>query len=79
MLKDKAKEPRFVAICMLGMVLFNFPVLALFNIPGTLFGLFNNIAEPMLTRTLVAKTREAISKNAGSTDDARHDQVRDAR
>ena len=24
---------------MLGMVLFNFPVLALFNIPGTLFGI----------------------------------------
>ena len=27
-----------VALCMLGCVLFNFPVLALFNVPGTLFG-----------------------------------------
>jgi hypothetical protein len=35
---DEAKGQRFVALCMLGMVLFNFPVLALFNIPGTLFG-----------------------------------------
>jgi hypothetical protein len=33
-----SKGPRLVALCMLGMVLFNFPVLALFNVPGTLFG-----------------------------------------
>jgi hypothetical protein len=32
------KAHRFVALCMLGMLLFNFPVLALFNVPGTLFG-----------------------------------------
>jgi hypothetical protein len=32
------RAPRFVALCMLGMVLFNFPVLALFNVPGTLLG-----------------------------------------
>jgi len=35
---DKAKESRFIALCMLGMVLFNFPVLALFNVAGTLLG-----------------------------------------
>jgi hypothetical protein len=35
---DKAKEQRFVALCMLGCVLFNFPVLALFNLTGTLLG-----------------------------------------
>ena len=29
---------RFVALCMLGMLLFNFPILALFNVPGMLFG-----------------------------------------
>ena len=29
---------RFVALCMLGMVLFNYPILALFNVWGTLFG-----------------------------------------
>ena len=35
---NDAKEPRFVALCMLGLVLFNFPVLALFNVDGTVFG-----------------------------------------
>ena len=30
---------RFVALCMLGVLLFNYPVLALFNVPGTLFGI----------------------------------------
>ena len=29
---------RFVALCMLGMVLFNYPILALFNVGGSLFG-----------------------------------------
>jgi hypothetical protein len=29
---------RLIALCMLGCVLFNFPILALFNVPGTLFG-----------------------------------------
>jgi hypothetical protein len=37
-MNDRAKEPRFVALCMLGVVLFNFPVLALFNVGGTVFG-----------------------------------------
>ena len=32
------KGQRLVACCMLGMVLFNFPVLALFNVSGTLLG-----------------------------------------
>jgi hypothetical protein len=35
---DETKSQRFVALCMLGMVLFNFPILALFNVPGTLLG-----------------------------------------
>jgi hypothetical protein len=35
---DEAKGQRFVALCMLGMVLFNFPMLALFNVGGTLLG-----------------------------------------
>ncbi len=34
----ESKGQRFVALCMLGMLLFNYPVLALFNVPGTLFG-----------------------------------------
>ena len=33
-----AKAARFVALCLLGVLLFNFPVLALFNVPGMLFG-----------------------------------------
>ena len=35
---SESKGPRLAALCMLGMVLFNFPVLALFNVPQTLFG-----------------------------------------
>jgi hypothetical protein len=30
----QSKGQRFVALCMLGMVLFNYPILALFNVPG---------------------------------------------
>ena len=37
-MSEEAKSQRFVALCMLGMVLFNFPILALFNVPGTLLG-----------------------------------------
>ena len=37
-MSEESKGPRFVAICMLGMVLFNFPILALFNVGGTLLG-----------------------------------------
>ena len=33
-----SKGPRFVALCMLGLLLFNYPILALFNVPDTLFG-----------------------------------------
>jgi hypothetical protein len=35
---EESKSQRFVALCMLGMVLFNFPILALFNVGGTFFG-----------------------------------------
>ena len=37
-MNEESKGQRFVAICMLGMVLFNFPILALFNVGGTLLG-----------------------------------------
>ena len=37
-MSDETRAPRFVALCMLGMLLFNYPVLALFNVSGTLFG-----------------------------------------
>jgi hypothetical protein len=34
----ESKGQRFVALCMLGLLMFNYPILALFNLPGTLFG-----------------------------------------
>ena len=34
----QGKGPRFVALCMLGLLLFNYPILALFNVTGTVFG-----------------------------------------
>ena len=34
----ESKGQRFIALCMLGVALFNYPILALFNVPGTLFG-----------------------------------------
>ncbi|MFL6563359.1 MAG: hypothetical protein ACJ8G5_00360 [Burkholderiales bacterium] len=37
-MSEETKSQRFVALCVLGMVLFNFPILALFNVGGTLFG-----------------------------------------
>ena len=37
-MSEETKSQRFVALCMLGMVLFNFPILALFNVQATLFG-----------------------------------------
>ena len=37
-MSEEAKSQRFVALCMLGLVLFNFPILALFNVGGTILG-----------------------------------------
>jgi hypothetical protein len=34
----ESKGQRFIALCMLGMLLFNYPILALFNVSGTVFG-----------------------------------------
>jgi len=34
----ESRGQRFVALCMLGVLLFNYPVLALFNVHGTLLG-----------------------------------------
>jgi len=36
--ETESSGQRLIALCMLGCVLFNFPILALFNVPGTLFG-----------------------------------------
>ena len=35
---SQRRAHRMIALCMLGCVLFNFPVLALFNVPSTLLG-----------------------------------------
>lgn len=32
------KGERMIALCMLGCVLFNYPILALFNVPGVFLG-----------------------------------------
>ena len=34
----QSKGQRFVGLCMLGLLLFNYPILALFNRPGTVLG-----------------------------------------
>ena len=34
----ESKGQRFVALCMLGVLLFNYPILALFNVSGVLLG-----------------------------------------
>ena len=34
----QSKGQRFVALCMLGILLFNYPILALFNVPAELLG-----------------------------------------
>ena len=39
MRNSEAKGQRLAALCMLGALLFNFPILALFNVPGALFGI----------------------------------------
>ena len=38
-MKDfQGKGQRFVALCMFGILLFNYPILALFNVSGAVFG-----------------------------------------
>ncbi len=34
----EGRGQRMIALCMLGCVLFNYPIMALFNVPGSLFG-----------------------------------------
>ena len=34
----EAKGQRLVGLCLLGFVLFNYPILALFNLPSSVFG-----------------------------------------
>ena len=36
--ESERKSQRFVALCMLGTLLFNYPILALFNASATVFG-----------------------------------------
>ncbi len=58
-----AKSHRFVALCLLGLLLFNFPILALFNVPGMLLGvpvlyayIFGAWAALIVLLALVAET-----------------------
>jgi hypothetical protein len=34
----ESKGQRFIALCMLGVLLFNYPILTLFNVSGTVLG-----------------------------------------
>ena len=34
----ESKGQRFMALCILGLLLFGYPMLAIFNVPATLFG-----------------------------------------
>ena len=38
MKEPHSKGPRLVALCAFGVLLFNYPILALFNVSGTFFG-----------------------------------------
>ena len=38
-MSEETRSQRFVALCMLGLLLFNYPILALFNVSGTFFGI----------------------------------------
>jgi len=38
MAEQEKRAPRLVALCMLGCLLFNYPILALFNVPAAVFG-----------------------------------------
>jgi hypothetical protein len=35
----EAKGQRLIGLCLLGFVLFNYPILALFNLPASIFGI----------------------------------------
>jgi hypothetical protein len=39
MSESERRTPRLVALCLLGCLLFNYPILALFNVRGTLLGI----------------------------------------
>lgn len=39
MIDAARKAPRLVALCLLGCLLFNYPILALFNVNGAVFGI----------------------------------------
>jgi hypothetical protein len=52
------KGQRFLALCMLGLLLFNYPILTIFNVSGTIFGV------PMLYAYLFAAWAGLIASMA---------------
>ncbi len=61
---------RFVALCILGVLLFNYPILALFNISGAVFGvpvlyayIFVAWAVLIALMALVAEPRDRTGDN----------------
>ena len=37
--ESKKRAPRLIALCMLGCLVFNYPILALFNVHGAILGI----------------------------------------
>ena len=37
--KSNRRAPRLIGLCMLGCLLFNYPIMALFNLPGAVLGI----------------------------------------
>ena len=60
----ETKGQRLTALCLLGFLLFNYPILALFNVSGTIFGvpvlyayIFGAWVALILLMALVAESR----------------------
>ena len=62
--KDETRGERLAAICMLGCVLFNYPVLALFNQPRLVFGIPLLYAYVFAAWTLVVALVAFVARRA---------------
>jgi hypothetical protein len=59
------KGHRFVALCMLGVLLFNYPILALFNVTGTVFGVPLLYAYIFIAWALLIAMMAFVAESAG--------------
>ncbi|HET7766164.1 MAG TPA: hypothetical protein VFK92_13845 [Burkholderiales bacterium] len=61
----ETKGQHFVALCMFGILLFNYPVLALFNVPGTLFGVPALYAYVFIAWAALIAAMAVLAESAG--------------